>query len=100
VNNMNLPRRCRAWDKAHPSIAFGRCFAKLLTAAAAFILMFGTAEAQSSSGIHTDGTAFKDDQGRTLILRGVNLSGTSKTPAKTSSDPRTVSFVGRPFPLT
>ena len=73
--------------------------AKMLSAAVAFVLMIGTAGAQSSSGIHTEGTAFKDDQGRTLILRGVNLGGTSKIPAKTSSDPRAVSFVGRPFPL-
>jgi Glycoside hydrolase family 5 C-terminal domain/Cellulase (glycosyl hydrolase family 5) len=73
--------------------------AKMLSAAAVLLLMIGTAGAQSSSGIHTEGTAFKDDQGRTLILRGVNLGGTSKIPAKTSSDPRAVSFVGRPFPL-
>jgi hypothetical protein len=73
--------------------------AKTLLAAATFLLMIGTAGAQFSSGIHTEGTAFKDDQGRTLILRGVNLGGTSKIPAKTSSDPRAVSFVGRPFPL-
>jgi hypothetical protein len=71
----------------------------MLTAIAAIIVMLGTAGAQSTAGIHTDGTAFKDDQGRTLVLRGVDLGGTSKIPAKTSSDPRTVSFVGRPFPL-
>ena len=70
-----------------------------MLATAAFVLVVGNAMAQSSGGIHADGTAFKDDQGRTLILRGVNLGGTSKIPAKTSSDPQEVSFVGRPFPL-
>ncbi len=66
---------------------------------AAIILMMGTARAQSLRGIHTDGTAFKDDQGRTLILRGVNLGGTSKIPARTSTDPAEISFVGRPLSL-
>jgi hypothetical protein len=70
-----------------------------LTVIAAFLLVLGNAGAQTTAGIHTDGTAFKDDQGRTLILRGVSLGGTSKIPAKTSSDPRAVSFIGRPFPL-
>ena len=72
---------------------------EMLAAAAVFMVMSGTVGAQYSGRIHTDGTAFKDDQGRTLILRGVNLGGTSKVPAKTSSDPREVSFVGRPFSL-
>ena len=99
MNKMNVRRTCKAWDKAHPSIGYGRRPAKMLTAIAAIIVMLGTAGAQSTAGIHTDGTAFKDDQGRTLVLRGVDLGGTSKIPAKTSSDPRTVSFVGRPFPL-
>jgi hypothetical protein len=99
MDKIKAPRSCRAWDKAKNSIGYRRLPARMLTGAAAFMLMIGTALAQSSAGIHTDGNAFKDDQGRTLILRGVNLGGTSKIPAKTSSDPRAVSFVGRPFPL-
>ena len=58
--------------------------------------------------IHTDGPWFKDESGRTLILRGVNLGGSSKVPAKPDGatyirdsffNHREVSFVGRPFPL-
>ncbi len=59
--------------------------------------------------IHTDGIYFKDEHGRTLMLRGVNLGGSSKVPFTPNGatyiregffDHRRVSFVGRPFPLS
>ena len=58
--------------------------------------------------MRTDGIWFKDDEGRTLILRGVNLGGSTKVPFRPDGsthiregfyDHRDVSFVGRPFPL-
>jgi hypothetical protein len=57
--------------------------------------------------MHIEGPWFKDEQGRTLILRGANLGGSSKVPYPNGAthirrgffDHRDVSFVGRPFPL-
>jgi hypothetical protein len=58
--------------------------------------------------MHIDGQWFKDEHGRTLILRGANLGGSTKVPYKPNGatyiregffDHRNVSFVGRPFPL-
>jgi hypothetical protein len=58
--------------------------------------------------VHAAGPWFKDEQGRTLLLRGVNVSGSSKVPASPNGathhnegffDHHDVSFVGRPFPL-
>jgi hypothetical protein len=55
-----------------------------------------------------DGSFIKDKTGRNLMLRGVNLGGSSKVPYQPDGatyrsagfyDHRDVSFVGRPFPL-
>src|SRR5512146_2555241 len=58
--------------------------------------------------IHMAGSNFVDEFGRTLMLRGANLGGSSKVPYRPNGathlnekffDHRNVSFVGRPFPL-
>ncbi len=58
--------------------------------------------------MHIKGSWLKDELGRSLILHGVNLSGSSKIPTCPNGatyrnegffDHRHVSFVGRPFPL-
>lgn len=62
----------------------------------------------TQSTICADGNRFRDRQGRHVILRGVNLGGDCKVPTEPDghtyhptdfADHRTVSFVGRPFPL-
>jgi hypothetical protein len=58
--------------------------------------------------MRTDGRWIKDNAGRALILRGVNVSGSAKVPAIAADDsrsqdsllhPESVSFVGKPIPL-
>ncbi|KAF9362757.1 hypothetical protein BGX34_005558 [Mortierella sp. NVP85] len=62
----------------------------------------------STNPLFLRGPWFKDRTGRTVTLRGVNLSGASKLPVGSAShqpegflhkDGTEVSFIGRPFPL-
>ncbi len=59
--------------------------------------------------MYIDGSKFKDEFGRTLMLRGVNLGGSSKVPYQPDGatyltadfyNHRDISFIGRPFPLS
>src|ERR1700720_2588242 len=72
---------------------------RVIARAAALSLVVCAVAPAFANPVHTEGATFKDAAGRTLILRGVNLGGSSKIPFRTSSDPRDVSYVGRPFPL-
>jgi hypothetical protein len=58
--------------------------------------------------MHVENNLIKDDLGRTLILRGCNLGGSSKQPfspngaswhKESLQNTKNVSFTGRPFPL-
>ncbi|KAM0749528.1 glycoside hydrolase [Meredithblackwellia eburnea MCA 4105] len=62
----------------------------------------------SNVKLRSEGRFFKDQYNRTLLLRGVNLSGLNKLPTTPNGfthlsdgfwDTEGVSFVGRPFPL-
>jgi hypothetical protein len=72
--------------------------------------MYGTQghHPTSKAPLYIRGQWFKDHTGRTVTLRGVNLSGSSKMPVGYPShqaegfldtDGTEVSFIGRPFPL-
>ncbi len=61
----------------------------------------------SLKNIIVDGKWFKDRKGRVMFLRGINLGGSTKVPINIPShegenffkNAKTISFVGRPFPI-
>jgi hypothetical protein len=70
---------------------------------------YDAADAYGGQTVRARGSDFVDAHGRTLSLRGVNLGGSSKLPFGPAGESRvlegffetmrSVSFVGRPFPL-
>jgi hypothetical protein len=64
---------------------------------------------KSAGRLTIDRSFFRDVWGRSVLLRGLNLGGDCKVPVSPDghtylrsdfSDHRTISFIGRPFPLT
>ena len=70
----------------------------LVRRAALGLLLALTALASPAQTLRASGTELKDEHGRTMMLRGVSVSGSAKLPAREAPD-GTLSFVGRPFPL-
>jgi hypothetical protein len=68
-----------------------------------------TINIESNDLFHLDGKHIKDGSSRTILLRGLNLSGASKNPSYPSKIPshqleeffdhKKARFIGRPFPL-
>ena len=72
------------------------------------LLILSCDSGKEEQTVTTDGIWLKDNLGRTLILRGVNLGGSSKVPAQPNGathigdgffESEDVSFAGRPFSL-
>lgn len=83
-------------------------YRKVVALLPTLLLGFAIMSTATSAEIRTAGTWLKDAQGRTLLLRGTSVGGSSKVPASPDGathlregffEHRNVSFVGRPFPL-